>query len=69
MCQFKGRFFDENPDIDGKRRGFWVWGVQQMWRFCRYVFSCTYNLHVFNRANPVLHTWIEGPSCVEKSEL
>ena len=61
-------FYDLSLFVD-KYRGFWVWGVQKCGVFCRYVFSCMYNSHVFYRANRVLHTWIEGPFCVETSEL
>ena len=65
MCHFKGRFFTKKTEIVGKSRGFRVVGGDETQRFFLYVFSCMYDLHVFYRANRVLHTWIEGPFCVE----
>ncbi len=69
MCQFRDRFWTKirKSTVNVVFSGYM--GFQQMLRFCRYVFSCTSNLHVFYRANRVLRTWIEGPFCVETSEL
>ena len=66
---FQRPFFYEKTEIVGKSRGFRVVGGDETQRFFLHVFSCMYDLHVFYRANRVLHTWIEGPFCVETSEL
>ena len=61
--------FYDFPFFVDKYRGFWGWVVPKMRRFFRYVFSCTLNLHVFYRANPVLCTRKKGTFRADASEL